>query len=153
MTRLVFERVLLLKRVPWFELLRTDQLRQLAALLEPAGWAAGETIFRRGEPGAHMYIVVSGRIGISLDEGAKHPDFIATIEAGECFGEMGLLDDLPRSASAVSIVDSEALALEKEKLRGLLLAYPELGLSMLRALSRRLRACNQVLSPEPAHRR
>lgn len=149
MTSRVFERVLLLKRVPWFELLRTDQLRQLAALLEPAGWAAGETIFGRGDPGAHMYIVVSGQIGISLSEPDRRSDFIAMIGTGECFGEMGLLDDLPRSATAVSVVDSEALALEKEKLRGLLLAYPELGLSMLRALSRRLRACNQALGSQP----
>lgn len=139
----LFERILLLKRVPWFALLRTDQLRFIAPVLESAAWTRGEIIFYRGEPGAHMYIVVQGAVGISLEETASRRTFVAHIGAGECFGEMGILDDLPRSATAIALEDTDALALEKEKLRGLLLAYPELGLSMLRALSRRLRAANE----------
>lgn len=144
---ILFERILLLKRVPWFELLRTDQLRYIAALLDTADWARGEPVFFRGEPALHMYIVVKGAVGISLSDTVPG-ELIATIDAGECFGELGMFDDLPRSATAIALDDTEALALEKEKLRGLLMAYPELGLSMLRALSRRLRATNDRRSAE-----
>lgn len=142
----LFERIILLTRVPWFASLRTDQLRFIAPVLEPVAWAQGEIVFFRGEPGAHMYIVSSGTVGISLDETTKPKTFVAHIGAGECFGEMGILDDLPRSATAMALEDTDALGLEKEKLRGLLLAYPELGLSMLQALSRRLRAANDSIS-------
>ena len=92
-----------------------------------------------------MYIVISGKVGISLGETASFEDFIVELRPGEFFGEMAILDDQPRSASAVTVEGTEAYSLSKEKTRGLLLAYPELGTGMLRALSRRLRANSQLL--------
>jgi CRP/FNR family cyclic AMP-dependent transcriptional regulator len=141
----LFERIILLKGVPFFELLRTDQLRYLAAALEPVAWPAKEIIFERGEAGDAMYIIVSGKVGISLSETPSLEDLIAEYGPGEFFGEMAILDDQPRSASVVSVEGTEAYSLSKEKTRGLLLAYPELGTGMLRALSRRLRANSQLL--------
>ena len=55
---------------------------------------------------------------------------------------MNLFDNLPRSATAHVLQDSHILSLEKGKLRGLLLSYPELGLGLLRGLSLRLRSMN-----------
>lgn len=147
---ILFERILLLTRVPWFAALRTDQLRFIAPVLEPVAWVRGEVIFYRGEPGAHMYLVTAGSVGISLDDAPTPDNFVARMGSGECFGEMGILDDLPRSATAIALEDTDALGLEKEKLRGLLLAYPELGISMLKALSRRLRAANESASSPTA---
>jgi CRP-like cAMP-binding protein len=141
----LFERIVLLKGVPLFELLRTDQLRHLAAALEPIAWPGKEVIFECGEAGDAMYIIVSGKIGISLGETPSFEDFIAELGPGEFFGEMAILDEQPRSASAVTIEGSEAYSLGKEKTRSLLLAYPELGTGMLRALSRRLRSNSQLL--------
>lgn len=138
----IIEHILLLQRVPFFALLRTDQLRRIAPILEPVAWLAGERVFDKGEPGSEMYIIVSGRIGISLHDDPARRDFIVELRDGECFGEMGILDDLPRSATAHVLEDTEALALSKEKLDGLLLSFPELGIGMLRALSRRLRQAN-----------
>ncbi len=138
----IVEHILLLKRVHFFELLRTDQLHLIAPILEPAAWLAGERVFDKGESGSEMYIIVSGRIGISLHDDPARRDFIVELGDGECFGEMGILDDLPRSATAHVLEDTEALALHKEKLDGLLLSFPELGIGMLRALSRRLRQAN-----------
>lgn len=143
--QILIERILLLKRVPFFELLRTDQLRYVAPILEPIAWVAGERVFDLGAPGHEMYIIVKGRVGISLSANPEDKSFVAEIREGDCFGEMGILDDLPRSASAHVLEDTEALALGKEKLHGLLLSYPELGVGMLRALSRRLRLVNNVL--------
>lgn len=139
------KRILLLKRVPFFALLRTDQLARAAPLLEPVGWTAGARVFDKGDPGGEMYIVVSGRIGISLHDDSTVKDFVAEFGDGECFGEMSILDDLPRSATAHALVYTEALALGKEKLNGLLTSYPELGIGMLHALSRRLREANAAL--------
>lgn len=141
----LFERIMLLKGVPLFELLRTDQLRHLAAALEPVAWPGREVIFERGEAGDALYVIVSGKVGISLSETPSFEDFIAELGPGEFFGEMAILDDQPRSASALTIEGTEAYSLGKEKTRGLLLAYPELGTGMLRALSRRLRSNSQLL--------
>lgn len=141
----LFERIVLLKGVPLFELLRTDQLRHLAAVLEPVAWPCKEVIFERGEAGDALYIIVAGKVGISLGETAHLSNFIAELGPGEFFGEMAILDDQPRSASAISIEGAEAYSLSKDKTRGLLLAYPELGTGMLRALSRRLRNNSQLL--------
>ena len=141
----LFERIVLLKGVPLFELLRTDQLRHLAAALEPIAWPGKEVIFECGEAGDALYIIVAGKVGISLGETAHLSSFIAELGPGEFFGEMAILDDEPRSASAVSVEGTEAYSLSKDKTRGLLLAYPELGIGMLRALSRRLRTNSQLL--------
>lgn len=140
-----FERVLLLTKVPLFTYLRSDQLNRLAPLLEPVGWPKGVRIFDMGDIGLEMYIITSGRIGISLNPDPSQQDFIVELKEGEILGEMALIDNEPRSATAHVLEDTQALALDKEKLRGLLMSYPELGISMMRALSQRLRAVKTIL--------
>ena len=151
----LFDRILLLKRVPFFALLRTDQLRHIAPVLEPAGWAAGERVFDKGDVSDRMYILLSGRVGIALNDSEESAEYIAQLGQGDCFGEMGLLDDLPRSATAYVLETAEALSLSRERLQGMLLAYPELGIGMLAALSLRLREANEarVQSQQGAEKR
>ncbi len=139
------ERVLLLTKVPLFAYLRTDQLSRLAPLLEPVAWPKGTRIFDIGDIGLEFYIITAGRIGISVDPDPNRPAFINELKAGDSLGEMALIDNEPRSATAHVLEDTQALALEKEKLHGLLMSYPELGIGMLRALSQRLRALNSIL--------
>jgi CRP/FNR family cyclic AMP-dependent transcriptional regulator len=141
-----FERVLLLTKVPLFTYLRSDQLNRLAPLLEPVGWPKGARIFDMGDNGLEMYIITAGRIGISLNPDPSRHDFIAELKHGDILGEMAIIDNEPRSATAHVLEDTQALALDKEKLRGLLMSYPELGIGMLRALSQRLRAIKPVLA-------
>lgn len=140
------ERVLLLTRVPLFAYLRTDQLRRLAPLLEPVAWPRGSRVFDMGDIGMELYIITAGRIGISVDPDPKRLVFINELKAGDALGEMALIDNEPRSATAHVLEDAQALALEKEKLHGLLMSYPELGIGMLRALSQRLRAMTPLLA-------
>lgn len=143
------ERVLLLTRVPLFGYLRSDQLNRLAPVLEPVAWSRGERIFGMGDLGFELYIITVGRVGISVDSDPARANFINEIKAGGCFGEMSLVDNEPRSASAYALEDTQALALDKEKLHGLLMSYPELGIGMLRALSQRLRAMSPILANRP----
>jgi len=134
------ERVLLLTKVPLFAYLRTDQLSRVAPLLEPVAWPKGTRIFDMGDIGLEFYIITDGRIGISVDPDPNRLVFINELKAGDSLGEMALIDNEPRSATAHALDDTQALALEKEKLHGLLISYPELSIGMLRALSQRLRA-------------
>jgi len=134
------ERVLLLTKVPLFSYLRTDQLNRLAPLLEPVAWPKGARIFDMGDMGLEFYVITEGRIGISVATDPSQHIFINELKAGDSLGEMALIDNEPRSATAHVLEDTQAFALDKEKLHGLLMAYPELGIGMLRALSQRLRA-------------
>lgn len=144
--RSLLETILLLKKVPYFEQLRTDQLRHVVPVLEPTGWLTGERVFDLGDASAEMYVIVKGRVGVSTHADPTRRDYVIELGAGDCFGEMGILDDQPRSATIHVLEDSEALALAKEKFHGLLLSYPELGIGILRAISRRLRAVSAELA-------
>ena len=139
----LFERILILKNAPVFNQVKTEDLKVVAQSLEEETYFAGERVFEIGEHGDCMYIVQTGRIGISLEKNnSKNPGFVAELGEGDCFGEMNLLDDLPRSASAIIIEDSVLLSLEKSRLKGLIINYPELSLGMLKSLSLRLRQAN-----------
>lgn len=141
----LFERIMLLKRSPVFAEVKTEDLRAVAQSLEEEQYFAGDRVFDINEYGDRMYIVQSGRIGISLHTDSNKKDFVAELGAGECFGEMNLIDELPRSATAHVLKDSTLLSLEKSRLRGLVINYPELSLGMLKGMSLRLRQVNQKL--------
>lgn len=139
----LFTRILLLKNAPTFSQVKTEDLKVVAQSLEEEVYFSGDRVFDIDEHGDRMYIIQKGRIGISLEKARnKAIKFIAELGEGEVFGEMNLLDDLPRSASAHVIEDSTLLSLEKSRLRGLIINYPELGLGILKSLCLRLRQAN-----------
>jgi len=138
----LFERILLLKQSPIFSEVSTEDLRVVANELEEEVCFKGERVFDMHDPSDRMYIILSGRIGISLNPHKSDLDYIAELGAKECFGEMGMFDDLPRSATAFVLEDSVLLSLAKAKLRALIINYPELSLGILGSLSHRLRDAN-----------
>jgi CRP/FNR family cyclic AMP-dependent transcriptional regulator len=147
----LFDRLLMLKQSPVFSLVPTDDLRQVAQALDEQRFFSGDRIFEINAHGDKLYILVSGRVGISLDHDPASENFIAILGPGDCFGEMNLLDDRPRSATARVIEDAVVLSLDKARLRGLILSYPEISIGMLRSLSLRLREANlraQSVRPE-----
>ena len=135
----LFDRVLLLKESNIFSKVTTDDLRYIAQALEEDVFFAGERVFDINDQGDHLYIIIEGKIGISIDPDPARKEFVAFIGPTEAFGEMNLVDDLPRSATAHVIEDTRVLALEKSRLSGLLLSYPEIGIGMMRALSLKVR--------------
>jgi CRP-like cAMP-binding protein len=143
----LFDRLLLLKQSPVFSLVPTDDLRLVAQALEEQRFFGGDRIFEINAQGDNLYILVSGHVGISIDPDPACRNFIATLGPGDCFGEMNLLDDKPRSATAHAIEDTMVLTLDKSRLRGLILSYPEISIGMLRSLSLRLREANLRASP------
>ena len=147
----LFDRLILLKKSPIFSMVTTDDFRVVAQAMEKQEYFAGECIFEIGDQGDHLYIIVSGKVGISLEAESSGNGYIATLSSGDCFGEMNLLDDLPRSATAKVIEDTSLLSLEKTRLRGLIQSYPDMSVGMLRSLSLRLRDANQKLMKGKSH--
>jgi CRP-like cAMP-binding protein len=138
----LFERLLLLKRSAMFTAVTTDDLRFVARALNEAKYFAGERVFDIGDQGDELFLLVEGRVGISIAQDPTSTDFIAILGPGDCFGEMNMLDDLPRSATAHVLEDATVLVLGKSRLRGIILSYPEISIGMLRSLSLRLREAN-----------
>ena len=147
----LFERLILLKQSPIFSMVNTDDLRLVAQALETQQFFKGDRIFEINDQGDHLYILVSGKVGISIDPDASTSTYIATLEAGDSFGEMNLLDNQPRSASAHVLEDAEVLSLDKTRLKGLMQSYPEISIGMLRSLSLRLREANRKIMEGITH--
>lgn len=140
-----FERLLLLKKTSTFAGVPSEDLRIVVAELREEALTAGERVFDIGDPSDRMYLVESGKIGISLSEDPTRTEFVNTLGVGDCFGEMGLFDDLPRSATVHVIEDTVLLTMERDQLRSLIIGYPQLGLGLMRGLSQRLRNVSQLL--------
>ena len=141
----LFDRILLLKKSGLFSEVTTEDLRVVAQELDQEVCFKGERVFDIGDPSDKLCIIEQGRIGISIKESPRVQEYIAEMGEGECFGEMGMLDDQPRSATVHVIEDVTLLTLDKLKLKALLISYPELGLGIMRSLSLRLREANLKL--------
>ncbi len=94
----------------------------------------GETVFQAGDPGDCMYAVVDGRVEIRL-EGTV----IDHIAAGGVFGEMGLIDHKPRSATAVAETDCRLAVIGEKRFLRLVEQMPQFALQMMRVVTGRLR--------------
>lgn len=134
-----FERILLLKNSNIFSEVKTEDLRHLARALEDEMYAKGDRVFDIDERGDRLYIIQSGKVGISIETNPRVQKFVITLGPGNTFGELNLLDDLPRSATAHIVEDAHILSLEKERLHQLILNYPEISFGILKSLSLRLR--------------
>ena len=135
----------LLRRVPLFEELGAEDLQWIAKATHVCSFAAGESIFEIGEPGRSLYILTSGAVQV-LHPGQPTSYQLARLGPGEFLGEMALLNDSPRSATAKAIEPVEALALEKDDFHQLLLERPDVSLRLLEAMSHRIRKADEQIS-------
>ncbi|HNE25398.1 MAG TPA: cyclic nucleotide-binding domain-containing protein, partial [Leptospiraceae bacterium] len=90
-----------LKSAPMFRDISDRGLKEIRSLCHLRDYAAGEHIFREGEPGVGMYVILDGFIDIYHRDG-KREKHLATLESGDFFGELALLEELPRTASAAA---------------------------------------------------
>lgn len=140
-----FDRIVILKSTPIFCEVSTDDLRVVLEEMLEEGYVKGERVFEIRDPSDRMYVVLTGKIGISINPDPKAEDYVTVVEAGGCFGEMGPLDGAPRSGTAHVIEDSQLLYLDKLKLRDLIASYPELAFGLLHGMSTRVREISEKL--------
>lgn len=104
----------------------------------------GEIIFREGEQTAEMFVVHEGKVEI-LKHAGGHAVRLAVLERGSFFGEMSLLEGLPRSATARSVGSSKLLVLRPGSLLMLIRRDPTFAFEMLQQMSARIRELNDKL--------
>jgi CRP/FNR family transcriptional regulator, cyclic AMP receptor protein len=100
----------------------------------------GETIFNEGDPAEEVYVIWSGRVGIQLGD-----RILDTLEANEIFGEMALIDEEPRSATAIALTDVELVPISELQFLLLVTRKPAFALEVMRVLAHRLRAADKAL--------
>ncbi len=133
----------LLRSVYFFRDLDEPDLELVADLCKEQLFADGEVIFREGARGERFYIILSGAVEIWKREAQLEEQLLAIQGPGEMFGEMALVDDLPRSATVVARGPVRALYLTRERLNEVLDASSSVGRSLLRSLAAMVRESNR----------
>ncbi len=112
------DRLLFVRRVPIFKELRDDFIVRLTSVMDELSFPANYSIFRQGEEGRSLYIVVSGRVKVHIADKQ-----LAEVDRGKYFGEMAVFDTQPRSASATTLEPCECLELTQEQLYDAIIKY------------------------------
>jgi CRP-like cAMP-binding protein len=139
----------ILHQVPLFQELSRREIGKLESILHHRVFAPNESIVQEGELGAGMYIVISGQVEITQQGEEGNIQHLATFGPGDFFGEQALLDESPRTASAIAVTTCQAVGFFRPDLLELIDSNPHLGLKIVMRLSHmisvRLRQTNYLL--------
>ncbi|KAF0207466.1 MAG: CRP/FNR family transcriptional regulator cyclic AMP receptor [Actinobacteria bacterium] len=122
-----------------FSDLREDDLAALAAMVTLKQYPKGSFVISQNDHGSVMYLLVSGRVKVSLASPEGRELALNYLEAPSHFGEMSLVDAEPRSADVIAVSDCEVLALDARDLSAAIQVQPKLALTLIATLSRRVR--------------
>ncbi|MGZ5967121.1 MAG: cyclic nucleotide-binding domain-containing protein, partial [Polyangiales bacterium] len=137
----LFERMKFLRSVPLFGELPGEDLRTIAEIVETIELPAGEVVFRKGDTGDDLFVILRGKVAIR--EGKLD---VATFGPREFFGELSVIDHEPRSADAIVVEDAQLLRLGSADLGELMARRPQIQEQFLVVLARRLREVTQRFS-------
>ena len=139
-----------LKTIPLFKGLGNSELSILYQSIYERTYLKNEPLFYEGDIGRALFILVEGSIKLTKKTSSGSEITLAELKDGEYFGEMTLVDELPRSASAIATKDSRLLLLYKSKLEGIIQRQPRIGTAIMahlcKNLSARLRDANSRLA-------
>jgi CRP/FNR family transcriptional regulator, cyclic AMP receptor protein len=135
----------LLRKTPLFSLLDDQEIAELSQHLDEKTYLAGQLIFSAGQSGDAMFIVDEGKVELFLQDKTNERVSLGFVEPGELFGEMSLLDKMPRSASAIAITNTHMLIVDREDLLLLVKARPHSALDMMSMLGKRIRDANVLV--------
>jgi CRP/FNR family cyclic AMP-dependent transcriptional regulator len=128
-----------LAAVPFFARLPAQELLALARLLRPHQLAADQVIFQSGNPGDAFFVLRTGAVKVYCARPGSSEVVLNILGPGECFGELALLDGLPRSASVQTLEPTELWALSREEFLQYLRRYPDAAIAILSVLSEHIR--------------
>ena len=128
-----------LSQVPLFHDLTKHELQVLSVNCRERDYPVGATLLRQGETGIGLFIITGGKVQITQQGPDGTVRDLGTFERGAVLGEMSLLDDLPRTATAVALEPSTALAIPVWDFRAVLREQPDIAIKLLAIMSRRLR--------------
>jgi len=142
------DRIEFLKTVPFFDQLSNRQLKGVADIMFERTYDADELVFEKGQPGAALFLVLDGKVAVEIFRETSTTR-LAVLERGAFFGEMALLDETPRSATARALERTRTLALYRNDLNGLVQRDAKTACQIYRSLAAtiadRLRLTNELV--------
>jgi len=134
-----------LASVPLFSRLPPAQLAELARVAHRQRFERGRVIVYQGEPGDTMYFILAGQVKVSLSAPDGQEAIIAILEDGDCFGELSVFDEQPRSASVIATMPIEVLTLRRQDVLRVIRQNPDLAISLITVLAQRLRDTDRLV--------
>lgn len=135
-----------LKQVPFFAQLSEEDASLLAEQLVPRRFSASQIIFHHGDPGGLLYIITRGKVKIAHSTTEGQEALLAILGAGDFFGELALLDDSPRSATAEALEETHTLTLHRDDFIRFLNRDPAFAYHVMHILAKRIRHLNDQIS-------
>src|SRR5579872_5494456 len=134
-----------LKQVSLFASLSDDEIRLLMTAAKRRTFRSGEVIFHRDDPGQVLYVIKEGKVKICLISPDGQEISLVVFGKGECFGELALLDGLPRSADAIALEKVECYTLQRSDFHNAIMKNPKIAIQVLEVLSKRLRNTDNMV--------
>ena len=138
-----------LRSLDIFKELRDRELGYLVSALPSRTYREGEVIFVDGDIGRALFVLESGAVKLTLRAPGEAPRVLYQLKPGDFFGEMALLESLPRTATATATEKTHLHLLYKSKLDSLLQGEPRIGVTIMSHLARLLSARLRRLSTDP----
>jgi CRP-like cAMP-binding protein len=108
--------------------------------------AEGRIIFSEGEEGAQMFVIIDGEVEIVKKTSKETSKTLITLKKGDIFGEMALIDDLPRSATAIAKKPGKLLVMDETLFYSMARNNADFAFKMIKVLSERIRKSNETIS-------
>jgi len=135
----------LLRRIDLFSDLSDEDLLHVAEAAKVHNFQRDERVFDEGDAADTLYVVASGKINIVVTSAEGKDLILAVLGEGQVFGEMGLLDSAPRSASAITATPAELISIARLDFDKLLESQPGLSRKLLHIMAERLRRANSKM--------
>ncbi len=139
------EKMIILKEVPFFRNIPVAELEAMARVCEEKIHKKDSRIFKTGDPGGALYIIVDGQVKIEQEKRSGSTT-LATLGNDSYFGEMSLFDNSPRSASAIAMRETVILELNRAPIMSLTMQNPDMALELINMLSQRIRETSDKLA-------
>ena len=134
-----------LRRFSMFRTVDSAALSALAGAMQRRSYPANAVLFRKGDPGDTMMLIMSGEVRIILNDEQDHPITLRTLGEGQVVGEFSLLDHKSRTASASALTPLDVLVLQRADFIRLLHERPLVGVELMRSLAERIRYATSYL--------
>jgi CRP/FNR family transcriptional regulator, cyclic AMP receptor protein len=139
----------ILSTIPLFQALSQQDLADLSARMHRRSYPQGATIVRYQEPGNELFVILAGDVKVVIPAPVGDKLILSLLGPSSFFGEMSVIDGLPRSASVVAIRPVDVAVLTRHDFSSFVTEKPQAAIRVMQTLSERLRAANQKL--EQAH--
>jgi CRP-like cAMP-binding protein len=135
-----------LRQAPLFSALDDEAAEALRSSMSETRIRRGEALFREGDSGDKLYIVIDGKVKLGRSSSDGRENLLAILGPGQMFGELTLFDPGPRSATVTGVTDAQFLSLSHDDLMRWLSGRPSVALGLLSQLAARLRKANDVVA-------